>query len=123
LADSFEEDRAWFDVGVGRPDNRYIVPWREEPVPVSEWLEAPTRSSDWEQAPSRNAFYIVQDRKLMGAQFDSKTRTLGQPFEVKFPAGSAVEWKPDLPVVDPRSRVVFTGQEPHRSVWLMKLPE
>lgn len=85
LADSFGEDGAWFDVRVGRPDNRYIVPWREEPVPVSEWLEAPTRRADWEPAPPRNSFYIVQDRKLMGAQFDSKTRTFGQPFEVKFP--------------------------------------
>lgn len=85
LADSFGEDGAWFDVRVGRPDNRYIVPLREEPAPVSEWLEAPTRSADWEPAPPRNSFYIVQDRKLMGAQFDSKTRTFGQPFEVKFP--------------------------------------
>ena len=53
LADSFGEDGPWFDVGVGRPDNRFIVSWREEPVPVSEWLEAPTRSADWEPAPSR----------------------------------------------------------------------
>src|SRR5262249_41473827 len=95
LADSFGEDGMWFDVGVGRLDNRYIVPWREEPVPVSEWLEAPTRSPHWEPAPSRNFFYFVQDRKLMGAQFDSKTGRFGQPFEVKFPPGSAVSWKPD----------------------------
>ena len=123
LADSFGEDGAWFDVGVGRPDNRYIVPWREEPVPVSEWLEAPTRSADWEPAPSRNSFYIVQDRKLMGAQFDSKTRTFGQPFEVKFPPGSAVQWKPDDPWLIRGPGLVFTRQEPHGSVWLMKLPE
>ena len=123
LADSFGEDGAWFDVGVGRPDNRYIVPWREEPVPVSEWLEAPTRSADWEPAPSRNSFYIVQDRKLMGAQFDSKTRTFGQAFEVKFPPGSAVQWKPDDPWLIRGPGLVFTRQEPHASVWLMKLPE
>jgi len=123
LADSFGEDGAWFDVGVGRPDNRYIVPWREEAVPVSEWLEAPTRSADWEPAPSRNSFYIVQDRKLMGAQFDSKTRTFGQAFEVKFPPGSAVQWKPDDPWLIRGPGLVFTRQEPHASVWLMKLPE
>jgi hypothetical protein len=66
LADSFGEDGAWFDVRVGRPDNRYIVPWREEPVPVSEWLEAPTRRADWEPAPPRNSFYIEARPQIDG---------------------------------------------------------
>ncbi len=123
FADSFGEDGAWFDVGVGRRDKRYIVPWREEPIPVSEWLESPTRSPDWEPAPSRNFFYFVQDRKLMGTQFDSNTRTFSQPFEVKFPAGSPVEWKPDDAWAIRGPGLVFTRQEPHGSVWLMKLPE
>jgi len=123
LAGSFGADGAWFDVGVGGPDKRYLVFWREEPVPVSEWLEAPTRSPDWKPAPSGNSFYFVQDRKLMGAHFDTKTRTFGQPFEVKFPPGSAVEWKPDDSWLIRGPGLVFTRQEPHGSVWLMKLPE
>ena len=123
LADSFGANGAWFDIAAGRPDKRFIVPWREEPVPVSEWLASPTFSKDWKPSPSNDSFYFVQDRKLMGAQFDSKTRIFGQPFEVKFPPGSAAEWQPDDPWVIRGPGLVFSRQEPHGSVWLMKLPE
>jgi hypothetical protein len=41
----------------------------------------------------------------MGAQFDSKTRKPDDPWLIRGPG------------------LVFTRQEPHGSVWLMKLPE
>ena len=123
LAGAFGENGAWFDVAVGQSDRRYIVPWQEERVPDSEWLEAPTRSPAWKPAPSGNFFYFVQEGKLMGARFDSTTRAFGQAFEVKFPLGSDVEWKPDDPWAIRGPGLVFTRQEPRGSVWLMKLPQ
>jgi len=48
-------------------------------------LRLPRAGRTGNQRHRATPFTLMQDRKLMGAQFDSKTRTFGQPFEVKFP--------------------------------------
>ena len=56
-ADSFGEDGAWLAISLYPPglvhaSEHYLVPWREEPVPVVEWLEAPVSAERWEISPS-----------------------------------------------------------------------
>jgi hypothetical protein len=101
----------------------YLVPWREEPVPVSEWIAVPPVSNDMRYWPAGNFYYFRRDSKLAGVRFDPKTRSFGQPVDVKFPPGSATEWKPGDRWTNAGPGLVFTREEKHGAVWLMKLPE
>jgi hypothetical protein len=120
---SFGEDGGWLAISLVTPGSahfskHYLVPWREEPVPVAEWVEGAVSADQWEFSPSSNFLYFPRNSKMMGVRFDAKTRTFGEPFDTK-----AAEWKPgDIwQITDPG--LVYTRQESHASVWLMKLPE
>jgi Tol biopolymer transport system component len=102
----------------------YLVPWREEPVPVSDWIAVPTLGDNWSYAPAGNFLYFLRDSKLAGVRFDPKTRSFGQPFDVKMPPGPAAEWKPSSGGWQiAGAGLVFSRRESHSAVWLMKVPE
>jgi tRNA A-37 threonylcarbamoyl transferase component Bud32 len=117
----------WVAVAVKPPGSNifkaYLVPWREEPVPVSEWIEIPRPGNPFFYTPTSNFCYFLRDSKILGVRFDPKTRSFGQPLDVKFPPGSAAEWKPGDEWVLAGSGLVFSRQEQHGAVWLMKVPE
>ena len=127
VAVRFGGNGEWVATGVhplgSKISKPYLVPWREEPVPVSEWIAAPPVGNDWKYTPAGNFFYFERDSKLVGVRFDPKARSFGQPFDVKFPPGSAAEWKRDDNWVIAGPGLVFTRAENHSGVWLMKLPE
>ena len=87
-------------------------------MPIAKWVEAPAIGERWEYTPSSNFIYFLQSPKLLGMRFDPKARAFGNPFEVQ-----TVEWKPDDAWVIRGPGLVFTRQEKHGSVWLMKLPD
>ena len=60
-----------------------IVPWRPEPVPVSEWIEAKSVPGEAAYAPHGNFFHSYSAEKPMAMHFDPKTRTVSDPYEVK----------------------------------------
>ncbi len=126
-AGTFAENAAWVTFGV-RPvgshneGRRYIVPWREEPVPPSEWIEVkvPWGSN---YSPYSNFFQFFQGAKLMAIRFDPKTRAVSDPAQVKYVPGSAEIPKPRDEWGIRGPGLVFLRGETTRSVWLMKLPE
>jgi len=117
-------DGAWLAISLFPPGSAhlpkyYLVPWRDEPVPVAEWVEAPVSAQRWEYNPSSGFLYSPRDSKFMGVRFDAKTGTFGEPFDTK-----ADGWKPgDIwQIRGPSLSLVYTRNENHGSVWLMKLP-
>ena len=102
--------------------NRLRLPWKEEPVQLSEWTEVKHAPRDASVAPYGDFFQFFQNGKLMAIRFDRKTRTVGEPYELKFLPGSEVVRPEDARLIRGPG-LVFTRQEPHASVWLMKLPE
>ncbi|HTS27533.1 MAG TPA: hypothetical protein VMH81_16770 [Bryobacteraceae bacterium] len=126
--DAFGGNGEWVAIGVKPLGSStlkyYLVPWREEPVPVSEWIAVPPLGDYGHYAPATNFLYFRRDSKIVGVRFDPKTRSFGQPFDVKFPPGSAAEWKSGgggWEIAGPG--LVFIKGENHSGVWLMKLPE
>ena len=124
----FGEDHAWIalildPVGTQGKGRRYIVPWREEPVPVSEWIEVklPTRNSN--SSVDSNFFMSLQDGKLMVVRFDPKTRLLSQPYEAKYLPGNGTPITANDSWYLRGPGIAFTRQEYTSSIWLMKLPE
>jgi hypothetical protein len=125
--DRFGGNGEWAAIGVGAVGSEiskpYLVPWREEPVPVSEWIAVPPAGNDWKYSPAGNFFYFPRDAGLVGVRFDPKTRSFGPPFDVKVPPGSEAEWKSGYRWTTVGAGLVFTRNEIHGAVWLMKLPE
>jgi Tol biopolymer transport system component len=123
-ADSVSDDGAWLAIRLVPPGSvhaskHYLVPWRDEPVPVAEWVEAPVSAERWEYSPSSGFLYSLRDSNFISVRFDAKTRTFGEPFDTK-----AANWKPGDHLWQIRGPgLVYSRQETHGSVWLMKLPE
>jgi hypothetical protein len=123
-AESFSDDGAWlaillFPPGSAQLPKHYLVPWRNEPVPVAEWVEAPVSAQRWGYNPSSGFLYSPRNSKFMGVRFDAKTRTFGEPFDTK-----AAGWKPEDNSWQIRGPgLVYSQHETHGSVWLMKLPD
>jgi tRNA A-37 threonylcarbamoyl transferase component Bud32 len=116
-----------FPTGSPGPMRRYLVPWREEPVPQAEWTKIPLPDGPggdppWRVAPPGNFFYLFEGSKLMAVRFDAKTAAFGEHREVKFIPGSAVTLKPDDDWTVRAPGLVFSRDESSSSVWLMKLP-
>jgi tRNA A-37 threonylcarbamoyl transferase component Bud32/WD40 repeat protein len=126
-ASTFGADSAWValrvqTIGVKDSDRWYILPWKEEPVQLSEWTEVKHAPRDASVAPYGDFFQFFQNGKLMAIRFDRKTRTVGEPYELKFLPGSEVVRPEDARLIRGPG-LVFTRQEFTSSVWLMKLPE
>jgi dipeptidyl aminopeptidase/acylaminoacyl peptidase len=127
------QDSRWLSLVLFPPGSpwsrrRYLVPWREEPVPQSEWIKIPLPEGTgdarpWRISPMGDFFYLFEGSKLMAIRFDPKTAGLGEPHEVRFLPGSAVTLKPDDEWTVRGPGLVFSRQENvSSSVWLMKLP-
>ena len=125
---TFGENHAWFEitvrpVGPQRGTRKYLVPWREEPVPPAEWIEVkiPVRYANY--APAGNFFTFFQGDKLMAIHFDLQAHRVGEPYEVKFAPGYDVALKTEEDWGIRGPGLVLTRRETQSSVWLMKLPE
>jgi hypothetical protein len=110
-------------VGAQSGGRTYILPWREEPVPQPDWIEVKVPSDSSHYTPYGNFFQFFQGNKLMTVRFDPKTRTVSEPFEVKYVPGTAETVKPDDAWGIRGPGLVFGRLERTSSVWLMKLPE
>jgi hypothetical protein len=114
-------------VGSPAPGQRYIVPWREEPVPQSEWVRIPLPDAipnAWRVSPTGNFFYYFEGRKLMVVHFDPERAGFSKPQEVKFVQGSTVAITPADVWTVRGSGLVFSRRAPGTaSVWVMKLPK
>jgi hypothetical protein len=122
-ANSFSEDGGWLAITLLAPESthaskHYLVPWREEPVPVVEWIEGPPSFGSWEYRPSSTFLYFPSNSTMMGIRFDPKTRKFGDPFDIR-----AVDWRPGDNWQVRGPGLVYLRQETHGSVWLMKLPD
>jgi Tol biopolymer transport system component len=120
---SFSDDGGWLAIslwprGSTHPSKHYLVPWREEPVPVAEWVETPVSADRWEYSPSSGFLYSPRNSKMMGVRFDAKTRKFGALFDT-----NAADWKPGDVWQISGSGLVYIRRETRGSVWLMKLPE
>jgi hypothetical protein len=109
------------------PRRRYLVRWREAPVPQSDWIRIPLsdgtgEAPPWRVSPTGNFFYLIEGSKLTMVRFDPQRSTFSEPKEVKFVPGSAVTPKSDDDWAVRGPGLVFTRQETSYSVWLMKLP-
>ena len=126
------QDARWLSLVLFPPGSpwsrrRYLVPWREEPVPQSEWIKIPLPEGTgdarpWRISPMGDFFYLFEGSKLTAIRFDPKTAGFGGPDEVRFLPGSPVTLKPDDDWTVRGPGLVFSRQENVSSVWLMKLP-
>ena len=124
---TFGADSAWVAVRLqmvrGVDSGRwYVLPWKEEPVPPSEWIEVTKAPAVANFAPHGDFFHFFQDGKLMAIRFNRKTRAVSEPYEVKFPPGSAEMVKPDDIRLLRGPGLVFSRRAFTDSVWLMRLP-
>jgi hypothetical protein len=106
------------------PRGRYLVRWRQEPVPQSEWIKIPLPDANpnaWRVSPT-GSFYYFEASKLMMVRFDPQKAKFSEPREVKFVPGSPVTFKPDDDWAVRGPGLAFSPQEYAGSVWLMKLP-
>jgi serine/threonine protein kinase len=135
LASVFGKSSGWLGVGLSPPEasqvlDWYVIPWREDPVPLSEWIRTPlpkslinTTDAPWRVSPTGNFFYFFEDSKLMTVRADPERGSFSEPQEVKFMPGSAVMLKPDDDWTVRGPGLVFSREETaSSSVWLMKLP-
>ena len=125
---TFGEDGKWVTVrvrptGAQGPTRTYVVPWKEEPTPVSEWIEVKLPRTESNYSPFGNYFLYLQNGKLMGAHFDSKTRTVSEPYEIHYRPGTAEVLKPGDAWGIRGPGLVFNRRELVSSVWLMKLED
>jgi len=129
IADTFNNGR-WLGVWLGPPGSVasgrvYLVPWREEPVPLLEWIKTPWSDADVRRSasPTGNFVYFFEGSKLMTVRFDPQRAAFSAPQEVKLVPGSAVTPKPDDDWAVRGPGLVFSRRETgNSSVWLMKLP-
>jgi hypothetical protein len=124
------EDNNWLVIGLGafgqqRTRARYIVPWRDTPIPVSEWIEfhVPAGNVNFNYAAAGNYFTFFLNGKLMAMRFDPKRGSVGEPYELKPPAGSAAFPTSYEATWIRGPGLVFARPEQISSVWLMKLPQ
>jgi hypothetical protein len=132
VGNKFGQDPGWLTIvasppGSPRSSRRYLIRWREEPVPQEEWIKFPLAEGTglfppWRVSPTGNFFYIFEGSKLTTVRFDPKTAGFGEPQEVKFVPGSEVTLKPDDDWTVRGPGLVFSRQENVSSVWLMMLP-
>jgi len=132
VAMTLGQDPGWLWLVLARPGSpssrrRYLVRWREEPVPQEEWIKIllPEGTGDywpWRVSPTGDFFYRFEGSKLMAVRFDPKKASFSEPQEVKFMPGSAVTPKPDDYWEVRGPGLVFSREENGSSVWLMKLP-
>ena len=102
---------------------RYLVPWKEEPVPPSVWAKGGMRVPlGWRAAPGGNFFYGFKGSKLFLARIDSQRADFDEPQEVQFMPGSPVTFSPDDLWHMRQPGLVFSRTVPVDSVWLMELP-
>ena len=127
------QDSEWLSLVLAPPGapwsrRRYLVRWREEPIPESEWIKIPLPDGTegvppWRVSPTGNFFYLFEGAKLMAVRFDPKRASFSEAHEIKFVPGSAVTLKPDDDWAVRGPGLVFSHQEGvSSSVWLMKLP-
>jgi len=133
VGNTLGQDSGWLTLVASPPGSpwsrrRYLVRWREDPVPQSEWIKIPLADGTgdrppWRVSPTGNFFYLFEESKLMFVRFNPKTASFGEPHDVKYMPGSAVTLKPDDVWTVRGPRLVFSRQETGSwSVWLMKLP-
>jgi serine/threonine protein kinase len=121
-------DSQWFLVFLRPPgssgsERRYLVPWKEEPVPPSVWAKGGVRvPSGWRGAPGVNFFFGFKGSKLQLARIDPQRADFDEPQEVQFVPGSPVTLMPDDLWQIRQPGLVFTRKQPVDSVWLMELP-
>jgi len=125
---TFGDDSTWITfrlqpVGSQAPSRIYIVPWREEPVPLPEWIEVNLPTEYYTFAPHGNFFQFFQGSRLMAIRFDPKTRTFSDPYEVTYVPGTAETPRPDDLWGIRGPGLVFSRREISSSAWLMKLPQ
>jgi len=125
-ASTLGADSAWVavrvrTVGVQDPGRWYVLPWKEEPVPVSEWIVVKQAPGNASVAPYGDFFEFFQNGKLMAIRFDRKTKAVSEPYELKFLPGTAETPKPEDTRLIRGPGLVFARQEFTSSVWLMKL--
>uniref|UniRef100_Q01RF2 non-specific serine/threonine protein kinase n=1 Tax=Solibacter usitatus (strain Ellin6076) TaxID=234267 RepID=Q01RF2_SOLUE len=124
---TFGRDRAWLAVLTSSPgstdrSSKYIVPWREAPVPFAEWIEIRIPTANFNFSLTGDFFYYFRGPEMMTVRFDAKSRRVSEPYEVKFVPGSAVTVKAEDQWSIRGSTIVFMSADRTSSVWLMKLP-
>ena len=122
----FGEDGNWMAIvirqpGSGGPGRRFVVPWRESPVPVSEWVELHLPVESFNTAVAGNYFLYFLGSKMMTITFDPSTRTLSEPREVKWVGPAPIKLDDTWLIRGPGA--VFERQQTKSSSWLLKLPE
>ncbi|HTS60624.1 MAG TPA: protein kinase [Candidatus Acidoferrales bacterium] len=122
----FGADSAWVAVrlqraGTAEPGRWYLYPWKEEPVQPPDRIEvkAPSNANF---TPYGDFFQFFQGGKLTAMRFDRRSRTVSEPYELKFLPGTAEMAKPADRRLLRGPGMVFSRQEYTGSVWLMKLP-
>jgi hypothetical protein len=122
VAGTFGADRQWVVVQLYSPGSGAshwaILPWRPEPVPVSEWIDAKGVPLGGNYCPQGNFFTFSSGGKLMAIHFDAKSRSVSDPYEVKLPPG---EFRPDDRYGLRGPGLVFVRPDFTSSVWMMKL--
>jgi WD40-like Beta Propeller Repeat len=98
---------------------RYLVPWREGPVPRSDWIDVGGENVKF--SPAGNVAYFFEGTKLMARRFDPKPGRIGPPYEVKLATGSSPILKPDDEWVVRASGIVFSPTDIKSSIWLLDL--
>jgi hypothetical protein len=128
FAGAFGSDSRWIAVqlqalGSAGGVRWSIVPWREEPVPLSEWIEVKGPLASANYSAFGDFFQYFQNGKFMAVRFDPKTRAVSQPYEVKFPPGTGETVRPTDGWSLRGPGLLFSRRESTSSVWLMKLPD
>jgi len=124
----FGEDSFWVSfstkpLGSKGPASHYIIPWQTEPVPLSNWIKVGPLPSDYGVLQSGIFLYFV-DASLNAIRFNSKTRKIGAPYEIKFVPGGVVTLRADDLWEARGPGLVFThAEENTKSIWLMKLSQ
>jgi serine/threonine protein kinase len=124
------QDSAWVVIELRPPGKtgswrKFLVPWREEPVPQSVLTSGRLIeiSRTWRGCPGVNFVYGFEGSKLLATHIDPKSGELGEPREIALIPGSPVVPKPDENTWDIRGPgLVFTRDRTVNSVWLMDLP-
>ena len=127
---AFSQDSRWLWLSLSPPGptgprRRYLIPWREAPIPYSEWTKVPlpdTNPNAWRASPSGDLFYIFEGSKLMVTRFDPLKARFGDHREVRFAPGPPTTLKPNGTWTVRAQGLVFSRDESDISVWLMKLP-
>ena len=119
---------AQYPPGSPGPRRRYLVPWRDEPVPQREWIRIPLpdgTGSDppWRASSMGNFFCFFEGSKLMAVRFNPEKGSFSEPDEVKFVPGSGMMPNSDDDDWTLRGPgLVFSYHQRSFSVWLMNLP-